>query len=289
MTKTMNTFVSAVLLALALPLFAGAENGRWRGPDGAFLPFMTDAGILDFLREAEVVERQRLSRGINRHLRVLLSRDGVEARAVFRANNTWKPRHTTGGKVFIDFHDSYVYECAAYELSRLLGLDNVPPCVIRELGKRRGTIQLWIENTMTESERRHAGHVAPSGIWWVRQKQTRLLFDALIYNFDRNQGNILIDDDWKLWLIDHGRSFHKSDRIDELERIFWCERGLWEGLRALDRESLDRHLKGLIEDDRIRFVLLRRNVLVKHLEERMAQLGEAVVLYGPPGKDGDPH
>jgi hypothetical protein len=30
-------------------------------------------------------------------------------------------------------------------------------------------------------------------------------FDQLIYNTDRNLGNLLIDGDWRIWMIDHTR------------------------------------------------------------------------------------
>jgi hypothetical protein len=33
------------------------------------------------------------------------------------------------------------------------------------------------------------------------------LFDQLIFNDDRNQGNMLIGKDWKVWLIDHTQDF----------------------------------------------------------------------------------
>ncbi len=259
-----------------------AEDGRWRGPDGGLLPFTTDDEILEFLRDAEVVKRERLKRGINKHLKVRLAKDGVEAHAVFRVTNVKKPRHATGGQVYLDFHDSYIYECAAYELSRLLGLDSVPPCVLRKVKKRQGTMQLWIEGTMTEDERRRTSEDVPSALQWVRQTQTRWLFDALIYNFDRNQGNFVTDEDWKVWLIDHGRSFHKSEQIENLERIKWCRSDVWEKLRALDRETLDEHLGEWIEDERIAFVLRRRDVLVRHLEERIAETSEDAVLWSAP-------
>jgi len=38
-------------------------------------------------------------------------------------------------------------------------------------------------------------------MWVVR------LFDQLIYNTDRNLGNLLIDKSWRLWMIDHTRAF----------------------------------------------------------------------------------
>ncbi len=151
--------------------------------------------------------------------------------------------------------------------------------MLRDIGRRSGTLQLWIEDAMTEEERRRAGARPPVSIDWVRQQQTLRLFDGLIYNFDRNQGNMLVDGDWKLWFIDHTRSFHKADRVEDLERITWVERGLWQRLRALDRSRLEERLGGLIEGERIDYVLRRRDVLVRYLEKRIAELGEDVVVY----------
>jgi len=226
-----------------------------------------------------VIERKDLAEGINRPLKVRLRRGDLEAHAVFRTVNVKKPRHENGGNVYLDFHDSYLHECAAYEVSRLLGLDHVPPCVVRDLDRRRGTLQLWIENAMTEEKRRQRGLEAPGPVDWARQHQTLLLFDALIYNFDRNQGNMLIDPEWKLWFIDHTRSFHPSDQIEDLDRIVWCERRLWQRLRALDPAEVERRLSGLLEPGRIAHLLKRREVLVRHLGRRIAAAGEGAVLY----------
>jgi hypothetical protein len=33
------------------------------------------------------------------------------------------------------------------------------------------------------------------------------VFDQLIYNTDRNTGNVLYDTGWRLWGIDHTRAF----------------------------------------------------------------------------------
>ena len=37
------------------------------------------------------------------------------------------------------------------------------------------------------------------------------LFDQLIYNIDRNLGNLMITNDWTIWAIDHTRAFRTYD------------------------------------------------------------------------------
>jgi len=271
--------LAAVLQTALVPFAAAGEEGRWQGPDGGFLPFRTDEEVLTFLHEAGAERVKELTSGINRPLKLRLKKDGVEAHAVFRTVDVKKTRFETKDYVYVDFQDSYVFECAAYEMSRILGIDNVPPCVIRRLWGKRGSLQLWVEDAMTEEKRRQEKINAPSSLDWVRQQQTMRLFDALIRNFDRNQGNILIDESWKMWFIDHTRSFHKSPEIDRVERIVWCNRDVWERLRNLDRDTVEARTGDLLQASQIDYVLERRDLLVRHLEERIAVAGEDIVLY----------
>ena len=260
---------------------APAENGAgpWLGPANRPLPFVSEKEVKDFLRSAEIVRQQEITTGVNRPLKVWLEQDGVEANAIFRIVDIRQKTARLDGKMVPDFHDSYVYECAAYEVSRLLGIDRIPPCVARRYRMTDGTMQLWVESAMTEKGRRDAGKEPPVLISWLRQKQTMRLFDALIYNFDRNLGNMLIDDDWKPWFIDHTRSFRSSTVVERIEKIIWVERGVWERLQALDKKLLMRPLKPYVSSRRVNQLLKRRDKLVAHLQGRIDEMGEGAVVF----------
>ncbi len=271
-----------VLLLVVCASVAAEETaaaGRWLGPDGEPLPFVTEDEVEEFLRKARVVEQKVVTTGVNRPLKLRLERGGVSANAVFRTADIRRRRAVIEGKIYIDFHDSYIYECAAYELSRLLAIDNVPPCVQRTLSRNEGTLQLWVESAMTERDRLEAEIKPPATTSWPRQKQTMRLFDLLIANFDRNQTNMLIDTSWKLWFIDHTRSFRKDPEIEGIQRIVWCDRAVWERLQALDHDLLKRHLKPLLSPLEINALLKRKDLLVGHLERRIAEVGEGAVLF----------
>jgi hypothetical protein len=271
---------------------AAAVGGRWQGPDGSGLPFRTDEEILAFLRDAEPTLVKEITSGINRPLKVLLTRGGVTAHAIFRDVDVRKTRFVSNGNVYVDFRDSHVFEYAAYEVSRLLGIDAVPPCVKRRLWGKIGSLQVWVENAITEEKRRQEKRQAPAALSWVRQQQTLRLFDALIKNLDRNQGNMLIDERWKLWFIDHTRSFHRSPEIERIERIVWCDREVWEKLKALDRETFEKRLGDDLNSSEIRSLLKRRDRLVRHIEERIAAIGEELVLFStdtPPPEGFESH
>ena len=61
-------------------------------------------------------------------------------------------------------------------------------------------------------------------MWVVR------LFDQLIFNTDRNLGNLLIDKSWRLWMIDHTRAFKTFTEPKSPKNLSTqCARGLLDG------------------------------------------------------------
>ena len=283
-TRSLVTIRAMVLLWLAAAVSvqaqqSAASNDRWLSVDGTPLPFANDDDLLDFLRSADIVSEEELEGGTNRPLKLHLEQGGVEANAIFRLVDVKLRRARLDGKLVADFHDSHIYECAAYQVSSLLGIDNVPPCVRRKIQFTEGTVQLWIENATTEKRRREKDIKPPEQLRWLRQKQTMRLFDALIYNFDRNQGNMLIDPNWKLWFIDHTRSFRKSTAIENLEKIIWCEREIWTNLLALDKKKMVKHLRPYLSSTQINTMIKRREKLVSHIRSRIERMGDGAVLY----------
>ncbi len=293
------TVWSVACLALVLPLWtaaaphpsseetsSGAPSSEdkfspWLDPAGQPLPFTDHDGALDFLRSARVLSENVLNGGSTKPLKILLERNGVQAHAVFRQVDVRKSRVIVDGEVYINFHDSHIYECAAYELSRWLDIDNVPPCVTRTLGTRKGTLQLWIENSMTEKKRREKEHLPEDAMRWAREKQTLRLFDALIANIDRNQGNMLHDERGKLWFIDHTRSFGTGHRLDNLDKIVWCDRRIWNRLQMLDSEMLEQTLHPYLTTEQMSSLRSRGATLREHLQQRIDDLGAAVVIFDP--------
>jgi hypothetical protein len=92
------------------------------------------------------------------------------------------------------------------------------------------------------------------------------LFDELISNTDRNQGNIIYTRDWRLWLIDHTRAFRKNSTLKVPAHVSRCDRQVFEGLKALDREKLKAEVGKQLDDGQIKSLLARRDAIVKKLE-----------------------
>ena len=255
-------------------------RGAWLGADGKPLPFVSDEQVIGFLRTARVVSRKHTEVGVTRPYKVLLERDGLEMHAVFRDVSVHQRMvRMSDGSTKLNFRDESLFELAAYRLSRLLGLDNVPPVVERRIGDRKGTLQAWVEGAMTEKERREKGLQAPNPLQWVRQVQVMSLFDDLICKQDRNTGNVLIDAAWKLWMIDHTRAFCRNKEPKTSQDIRSCPTGMWERLQKLDKDVVRKQMSGILLLAEVNGLMDRRDRLVELLQKLIDEKGERAVLF----------
>jgi hypothetical protein len=279
--------MSTLMLASVLAASATADSlwqsrSAWRDAAGRPLPFASDAEVLEFLRTARVTSRETLPRGATKPEKVTLEKDGVRAHAIFRSYRRTQQRAVdaiSGRPLYDDFTDSAVSEAAAYELACMLGLPFIPPTVRRTIDNREGTLQLWIENAMTASEHVERGDRPPNADWWRGVLQTLAIFDNLVFNTDRHTGNLLIDDDWKVWFIDHTRTFQRRRELRNADAIDFAERHLWQRLRALSDDEIKARLAPYLGGREIMALLARRNRLVHHIEDLIEKRGERAVLF----------
>jgi len=253
---------------------------KWPGPDGKPLPFEDVAQVIDFLKTSDITDTEGVEEGITGVRKVLLEKNGIQMHAVFRDVSIFKPViRFANGKSSINFRDEAVFECAAFELSRLLEFKYVPPAVPREIGGKDGTVQAWIEDSIMEKELLEEQKKVPDPWLWAMQHQVQRVFDNLIYNEDRNLGNILYTPQSKMVLIDHTRSFRLKKELLEDVGIRYCERSLYENLKSLNKNDLDAVLKPHLTNLQIEAILARRDLLAQHLDELIEQHGESDVLF----------
>ena len=171
------------------------------------------------------------------------------------------------------YFESYKSEIAAYRLDRLLGLGMVPPTVEREYQREVGSAQLWVENCklLKQVDPNSSKDIAA----WNRQVYRQRVWDNLIGNIDRNAGNLLVDADFNLILIDHSRAFVSTLQMPfPMTRI---DREFFEHLKALTEQDVKTQLSGLLFDGP-GALLKRRSYIVKHFEDLIAKQGEGAVL-----------
>jgi len=244
------------------------------------LPLSLDSGeaMISFLRRARVVSSEAVEKGVTGTRKVLLEKDGVRLHAIFRDVRINQPgRLSTESRV--TFRDDYIFECAAYELSRLLGLDNIPPVVERAIQGKQGSLQLWIEGALTEKERREKGLSVLDEQRLNQQWQVMLVFDNLIFNDDRNRENYLYDRKGKLWMIDHTRSFQTDDELPYVTGIRYLEHQLWEGLQKLESALVKKHLEKYLSPSQLESLMRRKEKLVEYIQDMILERGQEDVLF----------
>lgn len=254
---------------------------RWTDPDGKPLPFESEEQLLEFLKTADVASDKTItSGGITMPHKLLIEKDGVRANAVFRTVDEERMQgNTGGGRADLFFRDSYIFEPAAYELSRMLGLDNVPPATLRKVKNTKGSIQIWLEHAMTDEKKTKENIPPPDDQQWQKQLQIMNVFDQLVFNTDRNRGNILIDPNWKLWMIDHTRAFRRIPDLLHAEVLKMCERNLYHNLQALDEAAARARLKDYLNTYELDALFKRRKLILDRYAKLIAEKGEEHVLY----------
>lgn len=273
MAKLQPTLVGLVAAAAGLLLSSLVE---------AQISGEADRYIESCLLEGEVVKKVKVLRGATDPLRILIDCDGEQRSAVFKSVD----EHHRGitrfefGDPEINFSDSYKYERAAYLLDRELGLNMVPVAVLRPFKGDRGAFVDWIENAshLVKMKQQPTG---PQVAHLAQQKHLMRLFDALILNVDRRPGNWLVDNEnWKLYLIDHSRSFRVKEDLPEefLDDHSRLSQDLYQRLQALDEARLTELLKDLLSKAQISSLLARRDGIVEKIDSDCLKNGEEQVF-----------
>lgn len=241
----------------------------------------TDAEREEFLRGAKVVRSKGTSKGITGVLHAWMRSDNREHEAALSFIDEFKPRFETPMGTEINFRDSWKFNVAAYKLDRLLGLNMVPTTVMRQSGGRTGSACWWVENVQFDEGDRIKKKIGPPDLdQWNRQMWIVRVFDQLIHNMDRNLGNLLVDKDWRIWMIDHSRAFRLMEDLKDAKNLEKCERGLLARLRQLDEPTLKKELSPYLTSGEIKSLLKRRDKIVAFFDAR----GESA-LYDLPMRE----
>jgi hypothetical protein len=240
-----------------------------------------------FLLKADIKHTHDAKKGVTGTSRATLEEGGLMHDASIQCINEEKPKFETARGTELGFRDSYLFNIAAYQLGKLLGIEQmIPPSVDRTFRGRHGSYTWWIEDVqMDESERIRRHIEAPDKDLWARQYQIMKVFDQLICNVDRNQQNILYDKTWKLWMIDHSRAFRTSKTLLDPKSLERCDRVLLANMKTLDEQTLKSALGKYVRGAEIKGLLARRDLIVaffdSHPDKLYDYLAQAVTPPNP--------
>jgi len=245
---------------------------------------LTGHDAVDFLATAEVSSKPEDfdDLAITSPRRLELTKGDLTLRAIFKDENTLHRgtfRYGDGREVPM-VKDSYLHEIAAYELDRMLGLGIVAPCIERKLFKRKGSLCLWVEDSITEAERKEKGLEPPDLRAWNEQFFAARLFQQLISDQDfSNIRNLVVDSNFKLYKIDSSMAFYSESRlIDKLDPPIYSRHFL-DALKTLDRDELNQRLKPWLINNQIKSLWDRRETILELSQKRVAEHGEDKILY----------
>jgi hypothetical protein len=252
----MRPILVAILLALAsIPrppvlLTAGA-----RGPAACQLLEQPSAGSAKawegraadfeaFIASASIDRFEDIPVGITRPRRAFFKAGGLAESVAWKVlppgnlSGTW---------------ESYKSEIAAYELDKRLDLGMVPVAVEKRWKHERGAAILWLAPVCVWRE----VQFRPKPAKWDRQIVRMKMFDNLIGNSDRNLGNLLVDAEWNVFLIDHSRAFTTETKLPA--QMSQVDPELWSRMLSLDEATVTAAIGAWTDRSTRRAVLTRRD------------------------------
>jgi hypothetical protein len=256
--------------ALAAPAASDARAAIGSGVQAA-APATTSAKIWEgrhaefeaYIRSAEIERLDDVPIGVTRPKRAFLKPGGPVASVAWKV---LPPGRKTG------YWESYKSEIAAYELDKLLGMNMVPVAVEKRWKGQTGAAILWLAPIRQWKE----AQALPKPPKFNREAILMKMFDNLIGNPDRNMGNLLVDAEWNLFLIDHSRAFIDSKDLPvRMERV---DREIWNRMLALDEPALSAALGEWLDGGRIRAILARRDRMKNAIDRLLRTTSEAAVF-----------
>ena len=202
------------------------------------------------LETGEITDCRLVPEGSNyTFLATVMGEEGTSGAAIYKPS--------AGERPLWDFPPGALYcrEYASYVVSQAIGWDFIPFTTIREGPHGVGALQQFINTRAREGyfslQERHQDQ-----LWRMA------VFDLFANNADRKASHCLLDDEDKLWGIDHGLTFNVEPK---LRTVIWDFCG-----QAIPQPLLD-DLTLLLEE------LAPPTDLTRQLEEFLSQ-GEVTVL-----------
>jgi hypothetical protein len=157
--------------------------------------------VLDVLLGGEMIEVHGLMPwSSNYTFLVTVCHGDVRALAVYKPSQGERP--------LWDFpHASLALrEVAAYLVSQELGWEFIPPTVWREGQYGPGAVQLFIDADFSQH------------YFTMREQNAAIFqqvaaFDVITNNADRKAGHFLRDAEGRIWVVDHGLTFHPQPKL----------------------------------------------------------------------------
>lgn len=229
---------------------------------------LSKAETENFLKTAKVTRTQDIAKGVTNSRRLTLSDGTLTHDAHLQSIDQSMSEFRGNRGTELNFKDSWKFNVAAYRLAEMLGIEHmVPMSVERTVGGNSSSVTWWVDDVMMDEAKRVKEKTTPPDIKsWNEQMWVLRIFDQLIYNTDRNLGNMLITKSWQVRMIDHTRAFRMMKTLQSEKNVEKCDRQLLAKLKQLDEAGMTARLTGYLTREEVRGVLARRDLIVKKIE-----------------------
>lgn len=219
-------------------------------------PLPPSARHLELLATADVDIEGRMPWSSNATFLVNLSLAGEQV-----GQAIYKPLR--GERPLWDFEPGlHRRELAAYHLSEAMGIDLVPPTVIRDGPIGEGSVQWFVD--ADHQQHYFTLHESRADLYDVLRRLA--VFDLVANNTDRKSGHVLIDRDDHVWGIDHGLCFAADFK---LRTVVWdfagdaVEPDLLDAVGRIARQ-VPLRMAALLADDEVEAVRERAQWVLDH-------------------------
>jgi hypothetical protein len=177
-----------MLLWLVPAVFLSAQEGSK----------LSEEQMRNFLLNAKVVAVKEVPKGKTNPPRLTLSDGKIIHDASFQSVNEEKPIVVfSDGRREVNFRDSYKYNIAAFELAKLLGLEDMMPVTVESFRQnKRGSLSWWLPVMMDEATRIQRGIFPPESTDVQKEdfRRTGLRFGPQSDQHAHLRGLALVDD-----------------------------------------------------------------------------------------------
>lgn len=271
---TLISWVSGMLTVACIRSPKPSVPAAGKSPTGQTTAAMTSEQIIweAFLKNARVVSVTKEKAGGRTKPWIVLLDDGkMKHRAFFKHIDFRRPRPAP---------DSYKYEVAAYELTKLLQVEIVPPLVEREIEGTKGSLQMYLENYVSERERQRKKLEPPDAAAHSRALEGLKVFESLVYDECGDLDDSWIhEQDWRVCRVDFSEAFFPSVELPKGCPISVCSRKLYEGLLKLEDGAVASSLTKYLSKVEIDALLLRKKLILGRIKALIAEKGEEAVLF----------
>lgn len=269
--------ISAVGLLGAWAATSPVQDQNQTGSAGQNL---TEEEKRHFLLTAKIVRAKQTSSGVTRPYRLTLDDGKMKHDAGFQSIDDFSSVEQLETGPEINFRDTYHFNIAAFELGKLLGLEDMMPVTVeRKYKGKRGSLTWWIDTMMDERERLEKDIHPPDVGAWNEQMYRKWVFAKLVDDTDPNATNALIDKNWRLYMIDFSRAFRLHEDVKNISELVYCDRNLLEKLRGLNADEVKLKTKSHLSKGELKALMKRRDKIVAHFDQLISQKGADTVLY----------